>query len=145
MNKFNSKLQPTRCNVSWFIYFYRRSTCFMRSSTHHQEHITVQTASGIVNQYCCYLGRDGTSAISSTVAGCSSIGWQYLKLYIQLCVPDDGRRNRYCCYRGRDDTSAISSTVAASNSTDWQYIKLYLQLCAPDDGRRNRLKRAERL
>jgi hypothetical protein len=23
------------------------------SSTHHQEHITVQTASGIVNKYCC--------------------------------------------------------------------------------------------
>jgi len=25
-----SELQPTRCNVSWFIYFYRRSTCFRR-------------------------------------------------------------------------------------------------------------------
>jgi hypothetical protein len=25
-----SKLQPTRCNVSWFIYFYRHSTCFRR-------------------------------------------------------------------------------------------------------------------
>jgi len=24
------KLQPTRCNVSWFIYFYRRCTCFRR-------------------------------------------------------------------------------------------------------------------
>jgi len=23
------------------------------SSVHHQEHITVHTASGIVNQYCC--------------------------------------------------------------------------------------------
>jgi hypothetical protein len=23
------------------------------SSTHHQEHVTVHTASGIVNQYCC--------------------------------------------------------------------------------------------
>ena len=31
-----SKLQPTRCNVSWFIYFYRCSTCFrwfLRSSS----------------------------------------------------------------------------------------------------------------
>jgi len=28
--RYNSKLQPTRCNVSWFIYFYRRSTCFRR-------------------------------------------------------------------------------------------------------------------
>ena len=25
------------------------------SSAHHQEHITVHTASGIVNQYCCLL------------------------------------------------------------------------------------------
>jgi hypothetical protein len=40
----------------------------------------------------CYRGRDGT-AISSAVATCSSIGWQYLKLYVQLCAPDDGRRN----------------------------------------------------
>ena len=28
--KYNSRLQPIRCNVSWFIYFYRRSTCFRR-------------------------------------------------------------------------------------------------------------------
>jgi hypothetical protein len=34
------------------------------------------------------------SSISSTVAANSSFGWQYLKLYIQLCAPDDGRRNR---------------------------------------------------
>jgi hypothetical protein len=39
-------------------------------------------------------GGDGTSAVSSTVAASSSIGWQYLKLYVQLCAPDDGRRNR---------------------------------------------------
>jgi len=25
------------------------------SSAHHQEHVTVHTASGIVNQYCCLL------------------------------------------------------------------------------------------
>jgi hypothetical protein len=41
-----------------------------------------------------YRGRDGTSAISSTVAASSSIGLQYLKLYVQLCAPDDGRSNR---------------------------------------------------
>ena len=38
------------------------------SSAHYQEHTTVHTASGI--------------------------GWQYLKLYVQLYAPDDGRRNR---------------------------------------------------
>jgi hypothetical protein len=32
--------------------------------------------------------------ISSTVAASSSIGWKYLKLYVQLRAPDDGRRNR---------------------------------------------------
>jgi len=34
------------------------------------------------------------SSISSTVAANSSIDLQYLKLYVQLCAPDDGRRNR---------------------------------------------------
>jgi len=29
-----------------------------------------------------------------TVAASSSIGRQQLKLYVQLCAPDDGRRNR---------------------------------------------------
>jgi len=28
--KYISKLQPTRCKFSWFIYFYRRCTCFRR-------------------------------------------------------------------------------------------------------------------
>ena len=31
--------------------------------------------------------------LSSTIAASSSTGWQYLKLYVQLCAPDDGRRN----------------------------------------------------
>ena len=31
--------------------------------------------------------------ISSTLAASSSIGWQYLKLYVQLFAPDDGRKN----------------------------------------------------
>jgi len=30
-HKYISKLEPTRCNVSWFIYFYRSSTCFRQS------------------------------------------------------------------------------------------------------------------
>jgi hypothetical protein len=46
------------------------------SSAHPQGHITVHTASGIVSQYYCYHGGDGTpwSAIFSTVAAGSSIG-----------------------------------------------------------------------
>jgi hypothetical protein len=41
--------------------------------------------------------------ISSTVAASDSIGWQYLKLFVQLRAPDDGRRNRLkhvpCLYK----------------------------------------------
>jgi len=33
-------------------------------------------------------------SISSTIPACSSFGSQYLKLYVQLCAADDGRRNR---------------------------------------------------
>ena len=32
--------------------------------------------------------------LSTNNAASSSIGWQYLKLYVQLYAPDDGRRNR---------------------------------------------------
>ena len=64
------------------------------SSVHYQEHITVHTASGNVQQYCFWLLSMERSSISSTIAASSSIGGQYLKLYVQLCAPDDGRRNR---------------------------------------------------
>ena len=47
-----SKLQPTRCSVSLFI-FTDALHVSGGSSAHHQEHITVHTASGIVSQYCC--------------------------------------------------------------------------------------------
>jgi hypothetical protein len=46
-------------------------------SAHHQDHVTVNTASGIAKQYCCYLlpwKRWHYSVISSTVAASSSIG-----------------------------------------------------------------------
>jgi len=43
----NSKLQPTRCNVSWFTYFYRCSTCFRRF---------LRPSSGAHN--CTYSFRD---------------------------------------------------------------------------------------
>jgi hypothetical protein len=52
------------------------------SSAHHQENITVHTASGIVNQYCCWLVQwkrwNGVEemkwiSISSTVPASSSI------------------------------------------------------------------------
>jgi len=48
------------------------------SSAHHQEHINVHTASGIVNQYCCllisWMRWNSMNSISSTVAASSSIG-----------------------------------------------------------------------
>jgi len=53
--KYNSKLQPTRCNV--FNLFISTDALHASggSSAHHQEHTTVHTASGIVKQYCCLL------------------------------------------------------------------------------------------
>jgi len=48
------------------------------SSPHYQKHMYIT-----VHSY-----------ISSKVAASSSIGWQYLKLYVELCAPDDGLRNR---------------------------------------------------
>ena len=63
------------------------------SSAHHQEQ-TVEAALVLSTNTAasCYRGGDGTS-ISSTVAASNSIGWQYLKLYVQLCAPNDGGRN----------------------------------------------------
>jgi hypothetical protein len=69
--KYNSKLQPTRCNVSWFIYFYRCSTCFRRF---------LRPSSGAHNCTYSFRMRWNVSSISSTIAASSSIGWQYLKL-----------------------------------------------------------------
>ena len=70
-----------------FIYFYRRSTCFRRF---------LRPSSGAHN--CTYSFTYCQPilllAISSTVAASSSTSWQYLKLYVQFCAPDDGRRNR---------------------------------------------------
>ena len=65
------------------------------SSAHHQEHTTVHTASGIFTNTAayCYHGWDDSS-ISSTIAASSVNVWQYQKLYVKLCAPDDGRKNR---------------------------------------------------
>jgi len=41
-----------------------------------------------------YVSLPVWHSISSTLPASSSIGWQYLKLCIPLCAPDDGRRNR---------------------------------------------------
>jgi hypothetical protein len=39
------------------------------------------------------LSTTTAAATEFTVATSSSIGWQYLKLSVQLRAPDDGRRN----------------------------------------------------
>jgi hypothetical protein len=63
-----------------FIYFYRRSVCFRRF---------LHPSSWVHN--CTYSFRYCQPIPLLAVS--SSIVWQYLKLYILLCAPDDGRRN----------------------------------------------------
>jgi len=83
-------LQITANKMQLFLnlfFFYRRSTCFRRF---------LRPSSGAHN--CTYSFRycqpilllaatveELALAISSTVAASSNIGWQYLKLYVQLC------------------------------------------------------------
>jgi hypothetical protein len=74
-----------------FIYFYRRSTCFRRF---------FRPSSGA--NICTYSFRycQPILLLAATVeevfhlAASSSVGSQYLKLYVQIFAPDDGRRNR---------------------------------------------------
>jgi hypothetical protein len=54
-----------------------------RFSAHHQEHITVHTALGIVNQILL---------LAATVEEMELHG--VVQLYVQLCALDDGRRSR---------------------------------------------------
>jgi len=80
-----------------FIYFYRRSTCFRQflrpSSQAHNCTYSFRYCQPIL-LLAATVDEMAHIAISSTVAASSSIGWQYLKLYVQLCARDDGRRNR---------------------------------------------------
>jgi hypothetical protein len=85
------------------IYFYRRSTGFMRflrpSSGAHNCTYSFRRCQPILllavcTVMCSWWWTKEPSSISSTVAASSSIGWQYLKLYVKLYAPDDGLRNR---------------------------------------------------
>jgi hypothetical protein len=80
-----------------FIYFYRCCTCFRRF---------LRPSSGAHNCTCSFrycqsilllaviVEEMELLSISPTIATSSSIDWQYLKIYVQLCAPDDVRRNR---------------------------------------------------
>ena len=54
-------------DASIFDYFQKALHVSGGTSAHHQEHIAVHSASGIVNQYYCRL-------VSSTIPSCSSTG-----------------------------------------------------------------------
>jgi len=64
------------------IYFQKALQVSDGSSAHHQEHMRVHSASGIVNQYCCRLQRfwltipeaECTGIVNKTAEACSSIG-----------------------------------------------------------------------
>ena len=155
------------------------------SSAHHQEHITVHTASGIVNQYCClllsWMRWNAVEAVRNVIA--HGDAWEgkwrgnrrlervaitltmYLGIWSINGLPADPhsstassrlnwlprrfKRTRPFLWKTSAITfqtcSTISSTIATSSSIGWQYLKLYVQLRTLDDGRRNRLKHLERL
>jgi len=83
--KYISKVQPTRCNVSRSIYFYKLLYMFQAVPPP-----TIRSTKLYIQLQV--LSTNGTH-ISSTIAAGSSIGLQYLKLYVQFCAPDDGQRN----------------------------------------------------
>jgi len=109
--KYNKQMQ-----LIWFIYFQNALHVSGGSSAHHREHITVHTASGIVNQYCYWLVW--------------WMRWNWVPSQAGIVA--------------EIELSSISTTIPASNNTSWPYLKLCVQLCIPDDGRRNRLKHVER-
>ena len=141
-------MQTTRCNISWFIYFYRRSTCFRRflrpSSGAQKLYLKLQLLS-TNTAACCYRGWDGTQLHLIY----DSIGWQYLKLYVQLCAPDDGRRNRLkhvgrlpVAWKRRQCLRFQATGIPA---TSWVHYttSCNTQSSAPEDGRDQRPKHAE--
>jgi len=94
-NQFTNSSIITNYSQQDWIYFYRVFTYFRRflcpsSGAHNCTQLQVSSTNTAAT---CYRRWDVTS-ILCTVAVSSSIGWQYLKLYVLLCAPDDGQRNR---------------------------------------------------
>ena len=83
---YNSKLRPTRCNVSWFIYSYRPSICFRRflppSSGAHNCTYSFRYCQPLLLLAAIVDEKEPATSSSSTKAASSSIGWQYLKEYV---------------------------------------------------------------
>ena len=79
-------------------YFYRRSTCFRRflrpSSGAQNSTYSFRYCQPILLLAASCVDEMVRGIISSTLAANSNMGWQYLKLYVQFCALDDGRRNR---------------------------------------------------
>jgi len=118
--KYNSKLQQTRCNVSWFIYFYRRSTCFRRF---------LRPSSGARN--CTYIFRY-----------CQTI-------LLIATIMDEMERSSIsglltAFEQDQDGTSVSSwSCSQAVSKHVWHIPLMWLQWKTPDGGQRNCLKHAE--
>ena len=70
----NYNQQDATFLIYLFIYFTEAVLVSGGSSAHHPEHITICTASVIVNQYCCWLlSWMRWNYISCTVAASSSV------------------------------------------------------------------------
>ena len=97
MTELSSKLQPTRCNISWSVCFYRRFTCFgrfLRASSGAHNSTYSYTYCQLILLLAASVDEMELRSIASTIAASSCIGWAYLKLYVQYVLLVIGRRNR---------------------------------------------------
>jgi len=94
--KFITKVQPTRCNVfSIYLFLYIALHVSGGSSAHHQEHKTVDTASGIVKPILLPAAIvHKMERAFHLIHDNSSIGLTIPDAVSTVCAPDDGRRNR---------------------------------------------------
>ena len=72
-----------------------RHTSLLTACEQEHLHVCWQLASRSKCSYSQAVSKPvWLSSISPKLAASNSIGWKYLKLYVQLCAPGDGRRNR---------------------------------------------------
>ena len=130
LNKINSNIYPTRCNVTHFILSGNCSTCFgwyLHPSSGAQT--TVSTASGIchtVTAICRYRGRVGTG-LSVLWVACAVTVWQIPDTVDRVvCASDDGWR-----YHPKHVEQFTDINKLRKIASCWIYIGVYTGVSHP--------------